>query len=154
MLKRKALFVKFSSEDKSNLWKIHLVLYLAKHSELDTKQMNVILEAISIATSEFYETPKESLEWKNTVDVPLKLLVKHAHKVFSIEKGSEIFDNLGGLEPESSSNTRLEPEYVGNCGCSRQSDWCWNDCRGVGCTQTSSGCGTLWQHPCDHAACS
>jgi hypothetical protein len=153
MADRKAIFVKSTSAEKSNLWKIHLSSYLAKHSELDTKQMNVVLAAIDLATSDFYDTPKESSEWKSKVDVPLKLFSKNAHKVFSTEKGSEIFDNLGGFETENTPKVNRVAS-ASDCGCSRQSDWCWNDCRGVGCTQKPSGCGTLWGYPCDHLQCS
>ncbi|GFF41903.1 hypothetical protein IFM58399_06426 [Aspergillus lentulus] len=37
------------------------------------------------------------------------------------------------------------------CGCSTQSDWCDSGyhCVGGGCTQTGSGCGTLYGYPCD-----
>lgn len=39
------------------------------------------------------------------------------------------------------------------CSCSTQSDYCsiWSSCNGGGCTSTESGCGTLWNNPCNGA---
>lgn len=141
---RKSSFNAASAIDKSDLWKVHLALYLAKHSELNKEQKEVILEAIALATPELYGTSAKSSEQKAEVDEPLQLLTKRAHEVFSKEEGAEVFDNLGGAESPSSLNL-LEPEVTTmrrDCGCSHASDWCFNDCFGTGCNQSASGCGT------------
>lgn len=38
-----------------------------------------------------------------------------------------------------------------SCTCSTVSDYCpiWSVCRSNGCSETQSGCGTLWNHPCN-----
>ena len=143
---------------RANLWKIHLALYLAKHSELTKEQKKIILEGITLFTPELYQTPKKS--WSGEMETDneaIQLFTKRAQEVFSKEKGAEVFEKLGGAESQYSRNLdeiELSMLRADNCNCSGASDWCWNVCVGVGCKQTTWGCGTGWSHPCDHNGCS
>lgn len=109
--KRMELLQKVSVKDKSNLWRVHLVLHLAEQPELNSQQMQVILEAIIFVSPELYEIPKNSLEWKVKVDEPVKLLRRRALEVFSKNDVAKIFGNLGGKNPslnDTSQTTNLK----------------------------------------------
>lgn len=158
MTARKYIFGKALAKDKSNLWKVHLALYLAKHSELTKEQKKIILEGITLFTPELYKIPVKS--WSGEIETDneaIQLFTKRAQEVFSKEKGAEVFEKLGGAESQYSRNLdEIESSMLraDNCGCSRASDWCWETCIGVGCKQTTWGCGTGWSYPCDHNGCS
>lgn len=163
---RRDAFNAASVNEKSGLWQVHLAAYLAAHPELTKVQRALILEAIGLAGPQNYELSAESSEWKIRVEAPIQSFAIRALEVFPKKQGADIFYNLGGGEAqpcsikpasEDTSKTILgDPMRVvaPNCACSRQSDWCWETCIGVGCQQTTSGCGTMWQYPCDHNGCS
>lgn len=87
------------------------MLHLAEQPELNSRQMQVILEAIIFVSPELYEIPKNSLEWKVKVDEPVKLLRRRALEVFSKNDVAKIFGNLGGKNPslnDTSQTTNLK----------------------------------------------
>ena len=146
---RKGFFQKSSGKDKSDLWKVHVALYLANHPGLDKDQKEILLAAISFITPELFELPANSSEWKTKVDAPIKAFTKRALVHFSKKEGSEIFTRLGGEDLQPTSN--LAP---GTCICSRVSDWCRDNCSGILCDRTADGCGTLWLYACTGSHCS
>lgn len=154
LLERKEVIRKESAQDKSNLWRIHLVFHLAKQSKLNSRQMEIILEAITFATPEIYEIPRDSSEWRVKVHEPIQLFTIRALEVFSKDEVAEIFSNLGGKKPSLINNIALEDEMipVGLCNCSRQ----WADCPGITfCTGLCEvpnppyNCGFLDMYACD-----
>lgn len=148
LAERKELFEKLNSEEKSDLWRFHLALYLAHHPNLNREQRKVILDGMSLATPEFFSLSPDNPLWKVQVEQPLQLLNQRALAVFSKSEGAEIFNALGGQE---SFQSGLDPDPDPNekCKCSHASDWCFPyDCYSTHCRRTSTGCGTFWQYPC------
>ncbi len=96
LAERKELFEKLSSKEKSDLWRFHLALYLAYHSNLNREQRKVILDGMALATPELFSVSPDNPLWKTQVDKPLQLLNQRALAVFSKSEGAEIFNALGG----------------------------------------------------------
>lgn len=179
--KRKVSFRNATSNQKSELWRTHLALWLVKR-ELNERQTNVILAALSLATSEHFEVPSNDPDWKTKV----RALEEQIATAFSLEEAVKIFATLGddadanqsatnagallrkSISYKPLSNTgpykqrthhRFSEQGVelerSACQCSTQSDWCpmSSACTTGNCSSTQSGCGTLWTFPCDGAAC-
>src|SRR5207245_3817680 len=70
--KRRAAFIEASAREKSELFRTHLALYLARHAELNEDQKQIILEGMSLATPERYELRPDSPDWKAKVGEPMK----------------------------------------------------------------------------------
>ena len=181
--RRKASFRIASSNDKSDLWRTHLALFLVKRSALSSRQTEVILAAMSLATPEHFEVQSSDPSWKVKVREPLRSLEAQIVSAFSLEDAAQVFATLGDdteLAKTSASvllrsisykpvsdfgpfkrwtysrfQEPMEVERNGTCQCSTSSDWCpmSGACGGGGCSSTSSGCGTLWSYPCDGASC-
>ncbi len=80
---RKDFYRRASSYDKGNLWRVHLALYIVKNPELTGEQKGVVLDAMSMATPELFEIPKDSPAWRIKVGAPLESLTQRALEVFS-----------------------------------------------------------------------
>lgn len=152
---KRAVFRALSAEAKSELWKIHMNLYLAEHPNLTEDQRNVILDAIALVAPQLYEVSKDNPEWLANVHAPLQSLRKRASEVFSPSVAAEIFARLGKADhfnPTKQNVLRIRALVTqGECDCSMGSDWCPGDyvCVDEDCQRTSSGCGSLWLYPCD-----
>ena len=177
---RKASFRRASANNKSELWRTHLVLYLINHPELNESQKETIVAAMSLATPDFFAVQSNSAAWKTKVREPSRSLEKQIVAAFPLEEAAKIFATLGDkIEaatpgPNSLSTglmksisykplgdsasyqqwtltkyTQAVPENA--CTCSTVSDFCpiWSICRSNGCSETPSGCGTLWNYPCN-----
>jgi hypothetical protein len=92
---RKTSFRNVSSNDKSELWRTHLALFLVKRPELDEWQKEIILAAISFATPEHFDVLPSNPAWKAMVRVPLRSLEEQIVAAFSFEDGAKIFATLG-----------------------------------------------------------
>lgn len=178
--KRRVSFRTLSSNDRSELWRTHLVLFLVKRPQLSEMQKDVILSAMSLATSEYFGVRSSDPAWKIKVREPSRLLEQQIVNAFTLEEATKIFATLGddaelakssatvllksiNYKPLSDSgpymqwanNSISEQDLmvVGGCGCSTDSDYCsiWSSCVGGGCSGSESGCGTLWNHPCNGA---
>ena len=156
----KALFRNASSNDKSELWRTHLTLFLAKRPELNERQKRIILSAMSLATPEFFEMRSSDLSWKVKVQDPLRSLEEQIASAFSRKDAVKIFATLGDdtesvncgtTYPGSVLLKNINYQRPGPCECSTKSDWCpiSGYCKGGNCRETTSGCGTLWSYPCD-----
>lgn len=91
---RKASFRNASSRQKSLLWRTHLALFLVKRPELNERQKEVILSAMSLVTPEHYELRPSASAWKTKVRDPLRSLEKQIVGAFSSEDGAKIFATL------------------------------------------------------------
>lgn len=91
----KALFRNASSNDKSELWRTHLALFLVKRPELNETQKRIILSAMSLATPEFFEVRSSDPAWKAKVRAPLRSLEKQIASAFSRKDAAKIFATLG-----------------------------------------------------------
>lgn len=174
----KASFRSASSTDKSNLWRAHLALFLAKRQELNQQQKKVILAAMSLATPEFFEVRSSDPAWKVKVGAPLRSLEEQIVSAFPMNDATMIFATLqdgpgfvkcssasagSALVPLSNHGGKLQsiPGLLVSqqemtrdkspCTCSTKSDWCpiSGYCAVTDCARTDSGCGTLWTYPCD-----
>lgn len=109
--RRKASFRIASSNDKSDLWRTHLALFLVKRSaELSSRQTEVILAAMSLATPEHFEVQSSDPSWKVKVREPLRLLEEQIVSAFSLEDAAQIFATLG--EDTESNRTATHPTSV------------------------------------------
>jgi len=181
--KRKAEFRKASANDKSDLWRTHLALFLVKRPELNDSQTATVLAAMSLATAEYFEVQPTDPAWKEKVRAPSRALEEQIITAFPLEDAARIFATLGddaesaktsaavllksiNYKPLSDSgpykqwsHSRLGQRHVepalGACGCSTESDYCpiSGYCNGSNCSPTQSGCGTLWSYPCNGASC-
>lgn len=181
--KRRASFRNASSNDKSDLWRTHLALFLVKRPELNEWQKQIILAAMSLATPEYFEIRSSDSAWKAKVREPSRSLEAQIVNAFSFEDGAKIFATLGddadlakssasiflksiNYKPLSDSGPYKQWAHIrfagqemelerSSCQCSTQSDWCHmsSSCSGSNCNPTQSGCGTLWSYPCNGASC-
>lgn len=113
MAKRKAAFRKTSPQGKSNLWRTHFALYLAKHPGLSQAQRVIILEGMSLATPELFEVRSDNPDWKAKVQERLKQFESRIRGFFSRDEGERVFATLGDPEPpttRSSSGTPILPK--------------------------------------------
>jgi hypothetical protein len=101
MRERKAAFKNALPQDKSDLWRIHLALYIAKHPELSEAQIVIILEGMSLVRAELFDVPFDSPEWKPKVKEPLKRFENHILGVFSKEEAARVFATIGDAQNPS-----------------------------------------------------
>lgn len=78
MCERKESFNNSSSEDKSDLWKIQMILYLANHSEINREKQDFLLVAIDFLKPEIYSDSKDEM-----VRNALQELTAQAIKLFT-----------------------------------------------------------------------
>lgn len=179
--KRRAAFRNASPNDKSNLWKTHLALFLVKR-ELSDWQKQVVLSAISLATPAYFAVQSNDPAWNAKVREPSYWLEQQVINAFSLGDAAKIFATLGDDDAKSAKSTasvflesinykhrtdsvpykqwahsRLSEQDIelerSSCECSTQSDYCpiWSACGGGSCASTGNGCGTLWNYPCNGA---
>jgi hypothetical protein len=91
----KAFFSNAAANEKSELWRIHLALFLVKHPELNESQKEIVLAAMSLTTPEFFETRSTDSSWKTKVGVRLRSLEQRIHAAFSSADAARIFATLG-----------------------------------------------------------
>lgn len=161
MRQRRILFRDATTNNKSDLWRTHLVIYLVKHPELNKNQGDIILQAVSIVTPELFSIEQDSFVWNTMVAEPIQLLRKRVIEVFSVSNATEILEGLGGKEPNSpdvieinllKTKTNHRQQYP-DCECSTN----WSICTCISevnlCTETQTGCGPFWAFPCNRKKC-
>ena len=178
--KRKASFRNASPNDKSDLWRTHLALFLVR-PELNEWQKDIILTAMALATPELFEVRSSDSAWRTKVREPLRSLEEQIFAAFSLEDAAKIFATLGDDAASAKSSASLLLKNInykplsdsgpyqqwthnglggqdfelerGSCECSTASDYCpiWSSCGGSSCNSTGDGCGTFWSHPCNGA---
>src|SRR5919205_2960737 len=79
----KASFRSASANDKSDLWRTHLSLFLVKRPELDESQKKIIWAAMALATPEFFKMQSSDPGWKARVQGPLRSLEEQVVSAFS-----------------------------------------------------------------------
>jgi hypothetical protein len=102
--KRRVFFRRASANDKSDLWRIHLALYLVKRPELNEWQKEIILTAMSLATPACFELQRSNPAWKVTMGDPLRALEEQIVVAFSLEDGANIFATLGDVTLSAKGN--------------------------------------------------
>ena len=93
--KRRASFRNSSANDRSGLWRTHLALFLVKRPELNEWQKAIILSAMSLCTSEYFEIRSGDSLWNTKVRDPSRVLEAQIVNAFSLEDGTKIFATLG-----------------------------------------------------------
>jgi hypothetical protein len=97
MDKRRSAFSEASPKDRSDFVRIHLALYLARHSELNENQKQLVLDGMSLATSELYaDSPDRQAKFAE----PLRQFATRIGTVFSQEEAPRIFATLGAPEQD------------------------------------------------------
>jgi hypothetical protein len=160
-LKRKSLFRNASAKDRSDLWRVHLALILAKQSELSNGQREFLQEIISFATPELYQLLEDNSQTRAKVKSSIEWLLARALTLFSKQEAAEFFTKLGGKDEQSNSVSSFIDEVpidIGpntpDCGCHRGfGDMCSNGCVGTNCRTSSWGCGFLYALSCTGTEC-
>jgi len=142
---RKVRFNQISPQDRSDLWRVHLGLNLARHAEWTDQQRSIVLEAIGIASPALYQIPKDK-NWTRLVDEPIRLFAQRTLLLFSEQEVETLFAELGSDEPKAH-HAKLTID--GNCSCSSVSTYCTYSCFSNDCTVLTWGCGTMMLYACD-----
>lgn len=95
---RPKAFSDLSAEHKAKLFKLHLAFQLVKRPSLTKEQKNVILEGLSIITTDSYN--KEIPEKRAKYQQEANLLEQKAKAVFPGKEAFEIFASLGGNQED------------------------------------------------------
>lgn len=176
MRERRAAFGNASPKNKSDLWRVHLALYIAKHPEINEAQKVIILEGMSLATPELFDVRFDNPEWKTKVTEPLRQFKNHALGVFSKEEAGKAFATIGdpqypdvGPRVKPSTASQVSSRQLGyesrsdmftlsrfaatnfDCSCNRDESWCGAGyhCGNDGCDKTVYGCGYFWLNTCN-----
>jgi len=93
--KRRASFINAAPNDKSDLWRTHLALFLVKRSDLNEQQTETVLAVLSLATAEYFEVQSSDPAWKEKVRHPSRALEAKIITAFPLEDAAKIFATLG-----------------------------------------------------------
>lgn len=144
-VERRFAFSKQSSQDKTDVVKIHLASQIA-FRQLNKSQIEFISEMISRLTQEFYEAKEGSDQWSKKIELT-NFVNEKVLDLFKKADAVQIIASFGGKsgQPENT-------EQVGLCSCSHSSDYCswWIEngyCDGFVCQQYR-GCGTFGGYQC------
>lgn len=96
-------FVDLSEVDRSDLFRFHLAFQLANRPNLSNAQQDLILESLSVASSDAYDKTKD----KTNLRVQTQTLEERIKIVFSKQEAIDIFANLKG----TSEDLRLLKKY-------------------------------------------
>lgn len=161
---RRAIHVESSPQVRSQLWSEQLTRYRAAHPALSGEQASVVDTAAALAAdpATFADTMTTHVRQR------LSGLRDSAIKVFGTNDARQLVAMLGPEQPVPASATSASAipagVVVNGCGCSVESDYCfqsscvpWQDCTCNGpfpndcipCSAVSGGCGTFYQYPCD-----
>jgi hypothetical protein len=177
MAHRRGAFLAASSQDKSDLWRTHFALYIAKHPELTDAQRIIILEGMTLVAPQLFAVPFGGEEWKVKVTDTLKAFSNHILGVFSKPDAGKIFATLG--DPQFPSEPKLgrsapallaqparddsqamfvltrfakndELTWV-DCECNKSESFCGFSytCGNAECSTTQYGCGYAWLSQCN-----
>ena len=176
---RKALYTNASPNDKSDLWRTHLALFLVKRPNLNQWQQQVILAAMSLVTPEYFGVRSSDPAWKTKVREPVRSFEEQMVDAFPLEDAAKIFGTLGDDSDGANSSASVLLKSINykplsdsgpykqwthkslaaqdfqrgqtTCQCSTDSDYCpiSGYCRSTNCTPTGDGCGTFWSYPCN-----
>lgn len=145
--KRKALFRNASSNDKSDLWRTHLALFLVKRPELNEWQKEIILAAMSLARPACFELRANNPAWQARVGEPLRSLEEQIVVAFSLEDGAKIFATLGddtepanGRASEAGSVLLNSINYRQGSDSSLNDQWTYSRFAGQGIALEGSSC--------------
>ena len=86
--------------DEASLWRLHLVFQLVKRPKLKAQQVQVILDAISLSSSEFFTTSNDTLTQKVKADDALQALRRRALAAFSRNEVADLFANIAGRKAD------------------------------------------------------
>lgn len=87
-------FSELSNQEKANVFRVHLALNFVKRPNLTKEQKQLILEAISIVSSEIYN--KENSELKVAVEKQNQDLQNKAFSIFPANEVHDIFATMNG----------------------------------------------------------
>jgi hypothetical protein len=96
MSQRKAAFRSATSQKRSELWRTHLALILVKRPALNELQQETVLDAMALATPDWFEVRSGKGAEKSEVDAGLRSLEQRIVAAFSKEERVVIFATLGG----------------------------------------------------------
>lgn len=154
---RKRVVVALPAEVRSQVWQMHLTLYLSQHPELTEPQKNLVRAAMAFATPDLFGLSSSHPDWETKVAVPAGVFTQRAFQLFPLPVAQEIFSHIG-IPEESSPVGQEQLESIitegGSCGCSSTFwDCSWltgESCltKGTDCEVTDGGCGFLGLSDC------
>ncbi len=101
---------KLSSEDKANIFKLHLAFQLVKRPNLSIEQKDLILESLSMISPDSYDISKP--QKRNEAQQQATLIEAKVKTLFTQQEGFEIFASLGGSQEDSITLQRFQ--YMNN----------------------------------------
>lgn len=163
---RQAIYSVLDAKTRSGLWQAQLELALQR-DDLTEAQRDVLLEAVQLATPEFFATAKNrrTRSYRQLVQ-SVDEFEKRAREAFGAEKAAELFGRLGPADLDFVVvDRRVAQSETGGvrgtnsailvsaplCSCSTDSDWCNNasHCKSGGCTVVRDECGSWWIYDCN-----
>lgn len=84
------------ARDRSVLWKTHLAVQLVKHPQWDHRQRQIILDAISLSTPEFFTASNTTVSHKTKADDGFESLARRAVSAFPKDQAVQLFGNVAG----------------------------------------------------------
>lgn len=147
------IFNTFSSDEKSDIWKLHL-LGCKNNLGLSLQQQDLIQQTIDYISPEKYDHPELYLN-----SPEFTYLEGRMHALFALNLRMQVFNDLGDrLEGKKGAGTGI---LLSNCTCSSSSDYCgWrvdgSNASGFKCilganycSESGAGCGTLGFYTCN-----
>jgi hypothetical protein len=86
--------------DKSVLWKIQLAMHLVQHPQLSQQQVQIILDAISLSTPEFFAASNPIAAKRTKADDALESLTRRAVSAFPKDQVVQLFANVNSAQAE------------------------------------------------------
>jgi hypothetical protein len=139
---QKGMYNLLTPEEKSEIWNQKFSNYLIDN-DLNREQRKFVEELRQIATPNFFDPTQ--ISFKNSINEN-KIRI-NAMNLFGVDGAFILLNSISNKKDF----TPFDATPSGDCSCSRTSDWCgsYTICRAWICTNTSSGCGTMWSYSCN-----
>ncbi|MGK4005753.1 bacteriocin fulvocin C-related protein [Sorangium sp. So ce1036] len=160
---RKAIISSHSPGMRSALWRERFEVYARRRPSLTPAQQAVVERAIVFASPELFSIDRDSPNWNEAVDAPLRELMNDAEVAFGFEEARALLAIFGPLDlvaadqifaPVAGNFVAANANRVAECPCSTQSDYCSYPYHCTyqyprPCTKLSFGCGSLLLYECN-----
>jgi len=139
---RRAIVGALTNDQKIAVWREHLRTFLSGGEALEPDQRRFI-ESVLDRLDEFFADARD--------DEALDDLQARSKEILGSGLATQVFGNLGPVEPKSAVIENLGRAAGIKCSCSTSSDWCGGnyDCYSGPCDATSLGCGTFLLYSCN-----
>ena len=135
--KKKIMYQALSEKERYQLWNSKFS-ELITDQKLNSKQRSFIVNLKNILSVELFTKGSNAQKDFDGQGIKTKAI-----ELFGIEVAFDIVGAIG-----TSPSNRAPGGWTTDCGCSRRSDWCWNNCIYSACNESGAGCGTLGLYSC------